>query len=83
MNAAPQHLKILLTGGARGRGRGLFRQLLISGHDVIILDSNSEELEHVKTRAQEWSNGRKDTWYALQCDLSKRSALKAAVQEIK
>jgi NAD(P)-dependent dehydrogenase (short-subunit alcohol dehydrogenase family) len=83
MNAAPQHLKILLTGGARGIGRGLFRQLLTSGHDVIVLDSNGEELEHVKSQAQEWSDGRKGSWYALQCDLSKRSALKAAIEEIK
>jgi NAD(P)-dependent dehydrogenase (short-subunit alcohol dehydrogenase family) len=83
MNAAPQHLKVLLTGGARGIGRGLFRQLLKSGHEVIILDSNKEELEHVKTRAQEWSNGRQESWHALQCDLSKRNELKAAVDEVK
>jgi NAD(P)-dependent dehydrogenase (short-subunit alcohol dehydrogenase family) len=83
MSVAPQHFKVLLTGGARGIGRGLFRQLLKSGHEVIILDSNKEELEHVKTRAQEWSNERKESWYALQCDLSKRSELKAAVEQVK
>lgn len=83
MSTAPQHLKVLLTGGARGIGRGLFRHLLTAGHEVIILDSNKEELEHVKTRAQEWSNGRKETWHALQCDLSERSQLKAAVEEVK
>jgi NAD(P)-dependent dehydrogenase (short-subunit alcohol dehydrogenase family) len=83
MSVAPQHLKVLLTGGARGIGRGLFRQLLKTGHEVIILDSNQEELEHVKTRAQEWSDGRKESWYALQCDLSKRSELKAAFDEVK
>ncbi|KAF1833476.1 3-oxoacyl-reductase [Decorospora gaudefroyi] len=83
MNAAPQHLKVLLTGGARGIGRGLFRQLLTSGHDVIILDSNQEELEHVKSRAHEWSKGRKDSWHALQCDLSKRNEMKTAMDEVK
>jgi len=83
MNTAPQCLKILVTGGARGIGRGLFRQLLSSGHDVVILDSNKEELDHVKTRAQEWSNGRKDSWHALQCDLSKRNEIKAAMDEVK
>lgn len=82
MNATPQHLKVLLTGGARGIGRGLFRHVLTAGHEVIILDSNQEELEHVKTRAQEWSNGHKQNWHALQCDLSSRSQLKAAVDEV-
>ncbi|KAI4655072.1 uncharacterized protein J4E92_001606 [Alternaria infectoria] len=83
MSAGPQHLKVLLTGGARGIGRGLFRQLLTSGHDVVILDSNKEELEHVRTRAEEWSNGRKQSWSALECDLSKRTELKTAVEEVK
>ena len=82
MNAAPQHLKVLLTGGARGIGRGLFRHLLTAGHEVIIIDSNKEELEHVKTRAQEWYNGRKEAWHALHCDLSSRAQLKAAVNEV-
>ncbi|EMD90197.1 hypothetical protein COCC4DRAFT_127501 [Bipolaris maydis ATCC 48331] len=82
MNATPQHLKVLLTGGARGIGRGLLRHLLTAGHEVIILDSNKEELDHVKTRAQEWSNGRKEHWHALHCDLSSRTQLKAAVNEV-
>ncbi|RMZ66480.1 hypothetical protein GMOD_00001816 [Pyrenophora seminiperda CCB06] len=81
--SAPQSLRVLVTGGARGIGRGLFRQLLSSGHNVIILDSNKEELDHVKTRAQEWSNGRKERWHALQCDLSKRNEIKVAVDEVK
>ncbi|EOA90069.1 hypothetical protein ACJQWK_07825 [Exserohilum turcicum] len=83
MTAPPRHLKVLLTGGARGIGRGLFRHLLTAGHQVIILDSNKEELEHIKTRAQEWSNGQKETWHALQCDLSERTQVKAAVEEVK
>ena len=76
-------LKVLLTGGARGIGRGLFRHLLSTGHNVIILDSNAEELDHVKTQAEKWSNGRKDSWHALKCDLSKRSELKSAVDMVK
>ncbi|KAF1843095.1 3-oxoacyl-reductase [Cucurbitaria berberidis CBS 394.84] len=81
--SAPKGLKILLTGGARGIGRGLFRHFLASGHEVIILDSNVEELEHVKTRAQEWSGGRNGSWHALQCDLSKRAEIKSAVATVK
>ncbi|KAJ4361801.1 hypothetical protein N0V83_010742 [Neocucurbitaria cava] len=76
-------LKILLTGGARGIGRGLFRNFLASGHEVIILDSNVEELEHVKTRAQQWPGGKQGSWQALHCDLSKRADIKSAIATVK
>ncbi|KAF1971227.1 short-chain dehydrogenase/reductase-like protein SDR [Bimuria novae-zelandiae CBS 107.79] len=46
-----QPLRILITGGARGIGRGLFRHFLRAWHSVYILDSNSSELEHVKKLA--------------------------------
>ncbi|KAL6709370.1 hypothetical protein ACN47E_001777 [Coniothyrium glycines] len=78
-----QPLKVLLTGGARGIGRGLFRHLLRAGHHVIILDSNVEELEHVKIQAEKWSNGRKENYRVLRCDLSHRSELKSAFEEVK
>jgi NAD(P)-dependent dehydrogenase (short-subunit alcohol dehydrogenase family) len=39
----------LITGGARGIGRGLSRLLLSSGHRVFILDHNTEELAHITT----------------------------------
>jgi len=73
-------LKILLTGGARGIGRGLFRHFLQSGHHVIILDSNTEELAHVKKQAEKWSTPGKGEWHAVQCDLSKREDIKSAVE---
>jgi NAD(P)-dependent dehydrogenase (short-subunit alcohol dehydrogenase family) len=76
-------LKILLTGGARGIGRGLFRHFLQSGHHVIILDSNTEELDHVKKQAESWSISGKGSWSALQCDLSKREEIKAAFNVVK
>ncbi|KAJ4321696.1 hypothetical protein N0V94_002788 [Neodidymelliopsis sp. IMI 364377] len=79
---AGQALNILITGGARGIGRGLFRQFLAKGHRVIILDSNTEELEHVRSQAGKWSNTQ-GSWHALQCDLSKRSQIKEAVQTVK
>lgn len=75
--------KILLTGGARGIGRGLFRCFLEAGHDVIVLDSNLEELEHVKAKASEWSRGRGKGWRILLCDLSNRNEIKTAVEEVK
>jgi NAD(P)-dependent dehydrogenase (short-subunit alcohol dehydrogenase family) len=76
-------LKILLTGGARGIGRGLFRHFLQSGHQVIILDSNTEELAHVKKQAEKWSKSGKEGWHAVQCDLSKREEIKSAVESVK
>ena len=75
-------LNILITGGARGIGRGLFRQFLAKGHRVFILDNNTEELEHVKTRAEKWASAQ-GSWHALQCDLSKRGQIKDAVQTVK
>jgi NAD(P)-dependent dehydrogenase (short-subunit alcohol dehydrogenase family) len=75
-------LKILLTGGAHGIGRGLFRHFLQSGHHVIILDSNTEELEHVKTQAEKWSKPNEGSWTALHCDISKREQIKSAVTAV-
>jgi NAD(P)-dependent dehydrogenase (short-subunit alcohol dehydrogenase family) len=76
-------LKVLLTGGARGIGRGLFRHFLQAGHQVIVLDSNTEELEHVKKQAEKWSSSSKASWTALHCDLSKRADIKSAVDTVK
>ena len=75
-------LNILITGGARGIGRGLFRQFLAKGHRVFILDNNTEELEHVKSRADKWASAQ-GSWHALQCDLSKREQIKDAVRAVK
>ena len=80
--ATNKALNVLITGGARGIGRGLFRQFLAKGHRVIILDSNTEELEHVKTQAGNWARAQ-GNWHALQCDLSKREQLKDAVRTVK
>ncbi|KAF2125714.1 short-chain dehydrogenase/reductase-like protein SDR [Dothidotthia symphoricarpi CBS 119687] len=75
-------LKVLITGGARGIGRGLFRHFLVTGHDVMILDSNLEELEHVKSQAQKWPGAQKGNLHALRCDLSKRDEIRSAVDTV-
>ena len=80
--SAGKALNILITGGARGIGRGLFRQFLSKGHRVIILDSNTEELDHVRLQADKWSKTQ-GSWHALQCDLSKREQIKDAVRMVK
>ncbi|KAH7392128.1 3-oxoacyl-reductase [Phaeosphaeria sp. MPI-PUGE-AT-0046c] len=76
-------LKILLTGGARGIGRGLFRHCLQAGHRVIILDSNTEELDHVRKQANDWKQSGKGEWHAISCDLCKRDDIKSAVNFVK
>lgn len=51
--AQPAPLHILITGAARGIGRGLTRLLLAKGHRVFLLDSNQAELDHtVQTHLQ-------------------------------
>jgi len=44
--SSSRSLNYLITGGARGIGRGLSRLLLRSGHRVFLLDSNADELSH-------------------------------------
>lgn len=45
-----QPLNYLITGAARGIGRGLSRLLLSKGHRVLLVDSNEAELTHVAAR---------------------------------
>lgn len=83
MSTELRHLKVLLTGGAQGIGRGLLRHFLSAGHEVVILDSNVEELEHLKTQAKKWNIGRNGHWHGIKCDLSKREDLRQAVSIVK
>ncbi|KAF2106112.1 short-chain dehydrogenase/reductase-like protein SDR [Lophiotrema nucula] len=81
--AATRPLNILITGGARGIGRGLLRHFIRSGNSVLILDSNKDELEHVKSIAPTWPSNKSSAWHALHCDLSDRELIKGAVQDAK
>lgn len=79
-----QPLRILITGGARGIGRGLFRHFLGAGHSVYILDSNSAELEHVRKLADGWKSASSSaTWKASLCDLRDRAAIKSTIDDVK
>jgi NAD(P)-dependent dehydrogenase (short-subunit alcohol dehydrogenase family) len=73
-------LKILITGGARGIGRGLFRHFLRAGHSVYVLDSNTAELEHLEKTAHTWKN--QAIWRTSLCDLRDRTKVKAAVEDV-
>ncbi|PVH98273.1 NAD(P)-binding protein [Periconia macrospinosa] len=80
-------LKILITGGARGIGRGLFRHFLRAGHSVYILDSNETELAHVRNQAPSWvpsaSSSATPTWKASDCDLSDRRRIAEIVSDVR
>ncbi|KAL1600458.1 hypothetical protein SLS60_006844 [Paraconiothyrium brasiliense] len=79
-----QPLRILITGGARGIGRGLFRHFLGAGHSVYILDANSTELEHVKKLADKWKSASSQAiWKASLCDLRDRENIKSIVDDVK
>ena len=78
-----QFLRILITGGARGIGRGLFRHFLRAGHSVYILDSNSAELEHVKKLADTWKGSAQANWKASLCNLCDREAIKSTINDVK
>ena len=75
-------LRILITGGARGIGRGLFRHFLRAGHSVYIIDANTSELNHIQTLAAQWTTG-SSTWKAETCDLRDRARIKEVVDDVR
>jgi NAD(P)-dependent dehydrogenase (short-subunit alcohol dehydrogenase family) len=86
--SASRPLRIFITGGARGIGRGLFRHFLTAGHKIFILDSNTEELKHVTQLADTWAPGAAEaqlsrTWKAVHCDLSDREQIKSSVEDLR
>lgn len=78
--SAPIARNYLITGGARGIGRGLSRLLLSSGHKVFILDNNAEELKHTASQlSKSHSQGR--DFEAVTCNLRQPSEIQSAVQQ--
>ena len=75
-------LKIFITGGARGIGRGLFRHFLRAGHSVYIIDANTTELAHVQNFASQWATPN-STWKAETCDLRDRARIKEVVDDVR
>jgi NAD(P)-dependent dehydrogenase (short-subunit alcohol dehydrogenase family) len=85
-------LRILITGGARGIGRGLFRHFLRAGHSVYILDTNDAELTHVRKQAATWaaatpspssSPSTPPKWKATKCDLRSRAHIAETVRDVR
>jgi len=82
--AAISPLRILITGGARGIGRGLSRHFLSAGHSVYILDSNPLELDQINKLADIWKpSSNQSIWKASLCDLRDRTKIKAVIEDVK
>lgn len=78
-------MNVVVTGGARGIGRGLVRLLLQDGHSVYALDSNEAELRNTSERAKEWASSSSSSttrFYSKTVDLSDRKAIHSSVQDI-
>ncbi|KAK8238186.1 hypothetical protein IWZ00DRAFT_203438 [Phyllosticta capitalensis] len=75
-----QPLNFLITGAARGIGRGLSRLLLQRGHRVFLIDNNAEELNHTTTtHLTSISSTRKDAFSAHLTNLRQPSEIRTAV----
>lgn len=69
----------LITGAARGIGRGLSRLLLERGHRVFLVDNNRVELEHT---IQQLSRSCPEGSYSqAHCDLCAPSDIQSAIQK--
>lgn len=68
----------LITGAARGIGRGLSRLLLQKGHSVFLVDNNKTELEHTMKHLAETAPG--SNYSTALCDLCEPSEIRFAVE---
>ncbi|GIZ37412.1 hypothetical protein CKM354_000085800 [Cercospora kikuchii] len=71
----------LITGAARGIGRGLTRLLLSKGHRVFLIDNNESELTHFTTQLskQQGTAQKSQTFSSSLCDLRQPSQIKQAI----
>ena len=69
----------LITGAARGIGRGLSRLLLSKGHKVFLFDNNKSEIEHLRSYLPKLCPGVEGSqWHIEEGDLTKPSDIKEA-----
>ena len=76
-----QPLHFLITGAARGIGRGLSRLLLERGHRVYLVDSDAEELGYMKARVLRPRFHEKNAFESLVADLRKPEQISDAVAQ--
>ncbi|EED14620.1 short-chain dehydrogenase, putative [Talaromyces stipitatus ATCC 10500] len=69
----------LITGAARGIGRGLSRLLLQRGHSVFLIDNSKTELEHTSDYlAQNFSSSK---YSVALCDICEPLQIKSAIEK--
>ncbi|KAK6331300.1 hypothetical protein TWF730_004386 [Orbilia blumenaviensis] len=78
----PDAMNYLITGAARGIGRGLTRHLLSNGHRVFLIDSNLTELTNTSTLLQK-SGYNQSNFQISHTDLSDRGSIVLAVSAAK
>lgn len=76
---AAKPLHFLITGGARGIGRGLGRLLLQKGHRVFLIDNNEAELKHTHSVLSSKATST-DAVSARTCNLRSPHEIKAAAE---
>lgn len=75
-------MNYLITGGARGIGRGLARHVLQCGHRVFLVDSNADELKWIDAQLRLTCGiTGQDRLSALLLDLRDRQAMRKAIAE--
>jgi len=78
--AITRELNILITGGARGIGRELFRHFLRSGHRILVIDSNEEKLAYISEKLPRWSGGGNGRAVIIKWDPRNRDSIKNIVK---
>lgn len=88
-NTTQKSMNYLITGAARGIGRGLTKSLLSQGHRVFLVDNNSPELQHTLSLASTWASASNSNsagpkaFAGKTVDLADRTAIKNMVGEAK
>ncbi|KAK6503878.1 hypothetical protein TWF481_008880 [Arthrobotrys musiformis] len=75
----PEPLNYLITGAARGIGRGLTRHILSQNHRVFLIDSNLPELTNTTAHLQKLGFSTPENFKTSHTDLSDRPAIASAV----
>lgn len=86
MSASNTAKNYLITGAARGLGRGLSRLLLQKGHRVFMVDNNQEELNHTVSSLEQSTNtnlSQGTNFVPCLCNLRNPSEIKDLLPRIK
>jgi NAD(P)-dependent dehydrogenase (short-subunit alcohol dehydrogenase family) len=75
-----RELSIVITGGARGIGRELFRHFLRSGHRILVLDTNEHKLAYISEKLPEWSSGGNGRAVIMKWDPRNRDSIRKIVK---